>query len=312
MKFQTSNSIFIVLSAISLLAGLYFYKKTTLPKVAMRIFLVIAFSSMLLFTTYGLIDLTRNNIDEAATYHLDNRLNKTDYNGFMAYRVAHAGGGINRKTYTNSFEALDTNIKKGFKYFEIDFSFTKDGKLVCLHDWKHDFKRSFGFEVNEKLTLKEFNYLVKNKSDFMKCTADSLADWMKANSSAYIVTDVKGNNIKALNIIIKTLPNAKARVIPQVYDPSNLETIKDMGFKKIIWTLYRYRGSNDDVMRWVTNIDIPIAVTMPKSRADSTLPKKLKERNIPTYVHTINSTKDAEKYIKQLGITEIYTDFLQP
>ena len=233
-------------------------------------------------------------------------------NGFIAHRVAHAGGGVNNKTYTNSFEALNTNIKKGFQYFEIDFSFTKDGKLVCLHDWEHSFKRSFGFEIDEKVTLKEFNYLVRNKSEFRKCTANTLADWMKENPTAYIVTDVKENNIEALNIILQTLPNAEVRVIPQVYDPENLETIKDMGFERIIWTLYRFGGSDDEILYWVENFHSPIAVTMPTTRAESTLPKVLKERRIPTYVHTINTIQDEEKYIKKFGITELYTDFLQP
>lgn len=235
-----------------------------------------------------------------------------EYNGFTAHRIAHAGGGINNKTYTNSLEALDYNIKKGFQYFEIDFSFTADGRLVCLHDWEGSFKRSFGFETDEKVTLNKFNYLVKNKSEFNKCTASSLAEWMRNNPAAHIVTDIKEKNIEALKIVLQAFPNAKARVIPQVYDPINLETIKELGFEKIIWTLYKFRGSNDEVLSWVENFNTPIAVTMPKSRAESTLPKELEERRIPTYVHTINTTQEEEKYINRFGVTELYTDFLQP
>lgn len=233
-------------------------------------------------------------------------------NGFIALRVAHAGGGINNKTYTNSLDALDANIKKGFQYFEIDFSFTKDGRLVCLHDWDHSFKRSFGFKTDEKVTLKEFSYLVKNKSEFQKCTANSLVKWMNENPAAYIVTDVKENNIEALKIILRTFPNAKNRVIPQVYDPENLEEIKDLGFEQIIWTLYRFSGDNDEVLDWVEKFHAPIAVTMPKSRAESTLPKELEEKGIPSYVHTINTTQEEEKYINKFRITELYTDYLQP
>lgn len=203
------------------------------------------------------------------------------HNGFIAHRVAHAGGGINNRTHTNSIEALDANIQKGFQYFELDFSFTKDGKLVCSHDWEHSFKRSFGFKTDKILTLKEFNYLVKNESEFQICTANSLAEWMKENPAAYIVTDVKENNIEALNIILQTLPNAKVRVIPQVYDPENLEAITNLGFEKIIWTLYKFDGGNDEILDWVEKFHAPMAVTMPKSRAQSTLPKDLEERGIP-------------------------------
>ncbi|WP_170923712.1 glycerophosphodiester phosphodiesterase family protein [Desulfocicer vacuolatum] len=233
-------------------------------------------------------------------------------NNFIAHRVAHAGGGINNKKYTNSIDALNSNLKKKFQYFEIDFSFTADDKLVCLHDWKQSFKRSFGFERNKKLTLDEFNYLVKNKSEFQKCTACSLSEWMKMNPSAIIITDVKENNIEALKIMLEILPNAKTRIIPQVYNPENFEKIKGLGFEKMIWTLYRYRGSNDEVLNWVENFATPFAVTMPKSRAESTLPKELKKRQIPSYVHTVNTTQEKEKYINKFGISEIYTDFLPP
>ena len=209
--------------------------------------------------------------------------------------------------------ALDYNIRKGFRYFEIDFSFTKDSRLVCLHDWKDSFQRSFGFEVNERINLKEFNYLVTKKSEFQKCTIRSLFQWMKKNPSAYIVTDIKNNNIKGLHIIMKQLPKAQSRVIPQVYYPQNLALVKSLGFEKIIWTLYRFKGSNDEVLAWVKKIKHPIAITMSMTRAETNLPKELKRKKIPTYVHTINDYQKAEKYIKKFEITEIhYTDFLAP
>lgn len=232
-------------------------------------------------------------------------------NGFRALRVAHAGGGINNKIYTNSIEALDSNTKKGFQYFEIDFVFTEDERLVCLHDWKSNFKKMFGFETEKKLTLEELNYLIKNKSEFQICTVYSLAEWMKENPSASIITDVKEKNIEALKIILKELPNAKIRVIPQIYHPENFEIIKDFGYKKIIWTLYRYNGDNQDVLNWVKQFRGPFGITMQKSKAESTLPKELQKRGIPSYVHTVNTTQEAEKYINIFGITEIYTDFLQ-
>ncbi|MCK4824891.1 sulfatase-like hydrolase/transferase, partial [bacterium] len=75
---------------------------------------------------------------------------------FQPLRVAHAGGGIRGKTYTNSLDALDQNIENGFLYFELDFSFTKDGRLVCIHDWKKSFRRSFGFWTKEKPTVEAF------------------------------------------------------------------------------------------------------------------------------------------------------------
>lgn len=44
--------------------------------------------------------------------------------------IAHAGGGINGLSYSNSIEALDLNYDKGFRIFELDFSWTSEGQSV--------------------------------------------------------------------------------------------------------------------------------------------------------------------------------------
>ncbi len=49
-------------------------------------------------------------------------------------RVAHAGGGFEERTYTNTLAALEHN-RDDYELFEIDFSWTSDDELVCLHDW---------------------------------------------------------------------------------------------------------------------------------------------------------------------------------
>jgi hypothetical protein len=51
---------------------------------------------------------------------------------------------------------------------------------------------------------------------------------------------------------------------------------------------------------------------MPQKRAKEKLGIKLKEKGIPTYVHTINSKEELRIYKENFGITEVYTDFLGP
>lgn len=237
-------------------------------------------------------------------------MNHVEMNSFKVFRIAHAGGGIRGLKYTNSYDALDLNIRKGFKYFEIDLSFTKDNKIVCLHDWTHSFERSFGFSTEEEVTLTEFKHLVSTKSKFKKCTLDGLVDWLHENPSAYIVTDVKDENLKALKIIAKEIPNSSTRVIPQMYDPKNFMKIKKLGYDQIIWTLYRYQEDNKSVLKWVNTFKGAFAVTLPKHRAVTSLPKDLKELGIPTYVHTINSKKEKDMFTKNYSVSDVYTDFL--
>jgi len=214
---------------------------------------------------------------------------------FQPLRFAHAGGGINGKTYTNGLEALDHNLKNGFSYFELDFSFTKDRRLVCIHDWQPNFERAFGFLPERMPTLEDFEALVENKSTYELCTISTLATWMKKNPSAIIVTDIKQDNLEGLKIIARKIPDFETRIIPQIYDPQNFKTVRMMGYKQIIWTL---------------TFDGTCAITMTKDRAISNLPRRIAEKNIPTYVHTVNTLDEMNKFVNDFGVTEIYTDFL--
>lgn len=231
--------------------------------------------------------------------------------GFVPCRVAHAGGGIDGFTYTNSYKALDVNRAKGFRYFEIDFSFTSDGQMVCLHDWESSFAKQFGYTLQQPLTYKEFAEHARI-INYRPCTLDGLSDWMKANSDAKIVTDVKERNMEGLKLVLNVLPDAKRRVIPQIYTPNEFRPAKDMGFEQIIWTLYRYTGNTESVLAWVETFEGPLAVTMPKKRAGTNLPAMLAQRGIPTYVHTVNDDREALKFMQTNKVTEIYTDFLHP
>jgi len=235
-----------------------------------------------------------------------------DSTGFRPKRIAHTGGGFDSRTYTNSYQALNRNVANGFEYFEIDFVFTSDGHLVCLHDWENNFVRTFGFSTDEPLSLEEFRRLAAGNPAFTNCTVDGLAEWMRHNLKTTIVTDVRGDNLRALAIIRDTLPDPSRRVIPQIYHPQTFPQVKAMGFEQIIWTLYRLRISDDQVLAATESWPQPFAVAMPKARAQSMLPTLLAVRRIPTYVHTVNSADDLKKFIGELAVTEIYTDFLAP
>jgi hypothetical protein len=231
---------------------------------------------------------------------------------FVVKRIAHAGGGIARQTYTNSYEALEHNHERGFRYFELDFSFTSDGQLVCIHDWKNNFEHVFGFAADNVPTLAEFIELATTSARFENCTLDGVAQWMASHREAILVTDIKENNLAGLELIRVSIAGSARRVIPQVYFPENFQAVRKLGFESIIWTLYRYGGSEEEVLKHATEMDPPIAVTMPVSRAETGLPKRLAKRNIPSYVHTINSADEALRLSRRFRVTEIYTDFLPP
>ncbi|WED22217.1 hypothetical protein L3Q72_02080 [Vibrio sp. JC009] len=233
----------------------------------------------------------------------------TKAKGFPTERVAHAGGAIDNHTYTNSYEALDYNLNNGFKYFEIDFLFTSDKHLVCAHDWRSFYPSKGPHRVP---SLNEFKSIVDEEKTYKNCTLKGLSHWMNKNTGTVIITDIKSDNLRGLKKIYQQIPEAKDRVIPQIYDPDNLKEVRKIGFKNVIWALYGHLINNNYVLYKIKDFYGNIAITMPKERAITDLPLKLKKLGIPTYVHTVNNEGEMVMFMEEKHISEIYTDYLIP
>ncbi|WP_157970188.1 hypothetical protein [Pelagibacterium sediminicola] len=224
-------------------------------------------------------------------------------------RIAHAGGGYNEQTYTNSHEALDANANH-YDLFEIDFVWASDGELVCIHDWAHSAELWLGREYDPPPTTPEFLQAVKAHSGITSCTIRSLITWLDANPTKKIVTDIKEDNLRGLELISELDPKFAERFVPQIYQPQEFPVAEALGFNEIIWTLYQYPGTPDQVLQEVADMDL-FAVTMPTVRAVGELPTLLGDAGISTYVHTINDIDEAEAFFHAQGIDGIYTDWLQ-
>ena len=211
--------------------------------------------------------------------------------------IAHAGGGYNNLTYTNSIDTLNYNKDK-YKLFELDFFLTNDGKLVCSHDW-HVYLE----------TIAKFEAYIKTKKEYKPCTYKSLKKWLNENPKKKIVTDFKNKNLSGLKFIAKNFDNYAEQFIPQIYTPSEYKKVKKIGYKDIIWTLYRYEKNNKKVIKFAKKMNL-YAITMPKIRAQSELPVLLKENRIKSYVHTVNSMKEYFIYKDYFKIDQIYSDWI--
>jgi phosphoglycerol transferase len=220
--------------------------------------------------------------------------------------IAHAGGALQKNTYTNSLEALESN-KAHFDLFEMDLIFTSDNELVCLHDWDVNFERLFNREVTAPLKLEEFRALLAGL-EITPCDLSSLMGWLSKNLSKYIVTDIKERNIEALEQIAKRHPELMDQIVPQVYQWGEYSQVAELGYDKIIFTLYAL--GNLSIPRLLQDISENeyFAVTFPKSIADD-LGQLLASRGVRTYVHTVNKMQEA-KALKEKGVWGVYTDFL--
>lgn len=101
--------------------------------------------------------------------------------------IAHAGGEVAEKRYSNSLESLDYNYKKGFRYFELDIIETSDEQFVAAHDWK------FWSEVTQyQGNLPPTKQVFLSKKLFQKLTPldmERINQWFETHPDAILVTD---------------------------------------------------------------------------------------------------------------------------
>jgi hypothetical protein len=228
--------------------------------------------------------------------------------------VAHAGGGYKALTYTNSLEALEENATE-FTLFEIDFEWTKDNRLVGLHDWGKTFTRLFGFETPGPLDYNAFRGF-KTRQDITPVDLKIIGKFLAHNPGVKIVPDTKRGTIHALKRIADCFPHFAEQFIPQVYQPEEYSEAIGIGYRDIIWTLYQYRHVYDRVKilshlhRWEEEYNRkPFAVAMPVHAVERGVAWAVMKAGVPVYVHTINS---CDEYVRllQLKTSSIYTDFL--
>jgi phosphoglycerol transferase MdoB-like AlkP superfamily enzyme len=248
---------------------------------------------------------------EKSNYILENNLlkdlveNSIALTGRNMYLVAHAGGELDGHTYTNSKDALDLSYENGIRLMEVDFEWTRDNRLVCVHSWDGFINKFFNVEVN-RYTYDEFkNFTMIN--NWTQLTPDILSQWMETHHDAYIVTDIKSNNIEGLRYLSDTFPHLINRIIPQIYKPEEYEPVKELGYENIIFTLYLMRDK-EEILDF-EHLDELLAVTMPEATAHTDLPKKLNDRGVYVYAHTINDMEKVSALIEN-GVSGFYTDSL--
>jgi glycerophosphoryl diester phosphodiesterase len=223
--------------------------------------------------------------------------------------IAHAGGDIHGVRMTNSLQALDSSYDEGFCFIEVDICLTSDGVPVLAHDWGNA-----NWFAGIKYSTEQPGY-----EEFIKRTGimgiefmdlNKLALWLSEHDGAYIVTDIKQDNIEVLRHIKESYPEASKRIIPQIYSIDEYEPVRDLGYDQVILTLYKIKIIGDEIFEFCSRKPL-FGLTMSQSRADSELLEKFSALGIPIYVHTIN---DYNEYIKlrDKGVYGVYTDFFQP
>jgi len=223
--------------------------------------------------------------------------------GFL---VAHALGGIDGMTYTNSLEAFLHNYKLGHRVFEIDLQITSDNRLVAVHELARVSPESL-FE-EEKAAVP---YTMPSFHD--------LCLLMFEYPDAYIITDTKYldefDNRRTFEIMTRTInaldPALINRFAFQFYNQEMYRFLKNnfkIPHENLIYTLYLSNDGDAEVAGFVSREKIR-SVVMWAHRASAGFVGALNEAGAAVYAHTVNDKKRAAELIG-LGVYGIYTDTL--
>lgn len=232
--------------------------------------------------------------------------------------VAHAFGGIDGYTYTNSIEAFEQNYALGHRIFEVDFDVTEtEYTMIAAHDeasWR------------EKVSLDEIapysydNFISTRIYDrYTPMDYRNVIDLLVHYPDIYIVTDTKYTDLTTVLLqfsqLVKYAEETDAsvldRIIPQIYHEDMLGWVMSVyPFKSAIYTLY-YTGSNPQAAYDFCEQSGIRFITAPQDWINSYAINIWDALNITVAAHTVNSAQEAQQ-LKSLGVDLFYTDFLTP
>ena len=222
--------------------------------------------------------------------------------------IIHAAGGIDNTTYTNSLDALKLTLDKKQKVIELDFSFTKDGVLVCTHN-----------DVSN-INIDEF-LSKKIKGKFTPMTAKDALKKLVKSKHTYLVVDVKENDItnvyKEINNICKTLGYSgrkyRKMIIPQLYNINDYKKVTSIyKYRHYIFSMYKMGKLNKKKYKKVASFceyNNIKTITIPKKYVNKKTITIFKKYGLTVATHTVNNYDEYQDF-KNIGVDVIYTDFL--
>lgn len=213
---------------------------------------------------------------------------------------------------SNSYEGLKQSYEAGHRLIELDFNFTSDGELVCIHDWYHYY--SSAITDNEALSLSEF-MKCKIFEQFTPLCLGTLANYLDEHQDLRIVTDIKERNLDAAKLIAEKYPHLRNQFIIQIYQKDEYEPIRSLGFENIIFTLYRLEWSEKTDAITLANFASThalLGITFPALLAEyieiNSFIAELKQAEIPIFVHTVNGIATQANFY-DMGVDGVYTDY---
>ncbi|MBQ9044349.1 MAG: hypothetical protein IJ112_00185 [Oscillospiraceae bacterium] len=230
----------------------------------------------------------------------------------LPHFILHMGGiTADGQLHTNSIEAANHSYDAGYRWLELDFNWTSDGALACLHDWGNLVRHQLGLSMEIPLSSTEFERVNAENPAFQSFTPKLLKPWLEAHPDAMIVTDVKEDNVRAMQWLAEHYPDLRDRMIVQIYSIDEYEPICALGYENIILTMYRIPWAEyRDLERLADFIGSSriLAVTIAAQDSVRDVFDYLVSTGIPVYVYTPNEPAEQTKWASA-GAYGMYTDY---
>jgi hypothetical protein len=195
--------------------------------------------------------------------------------------IAHAGGAINRRTYTNSLEALDHSYEKGYRLFELDIIKTADDVFVAAHDWLHWSKQT-GYKGVTPPTRDVF--LQNPIEEYTPLDIDRINKWFGKHPDAILVTDKTNLPSEFASKFIDP-----SRLMMELFSVEALREAKSIGLQGAIASETIIRKNRATIFKTLEDLNVKYVAISRKIIVDELpLLKKLKDMGIKTYVFHVN------------------------
>lgn len=245
--------------------------------------------------------------------------------------IAHAGGEIDGKTYTNSVQAWTLSYEKGNRVFDADMNYTSDGVMVLRHDWNDNLEQGVAIKDStknytdrngmnrflspqEQMDYKTFmSTKMYYKYDGMSC--EDMLEYMADHEDLYVATDMKGNMAESYRYLVDTakklnLEEVLDRIIVNIYDFDTYDSIMEVHDFKNVTARQQYVDPQNyyELIQFCVTHNIHV-VNISSCYMDDENVKLFKEYGIHTYVAITDYISDMKEY-RALGADGAVTNWL--
>lgn len=226
--------------------------------------------------------------------------------------IAHAAGAIDGKTYTNSLEALNNAVEKGYRYIELDFIFTADSVLVAAHSWEK-FNEITGCSHLGDTAPALADFLSRRiYSTYTPITAADAQRFFLAHDSLFLVAD-KISDAKVLNRYFSLIKN---RTVVEAFSYTDYQQLLDEGYFRVLYSCMASDVTYSFIKHLVLNKLFP-GKKIEWVALHTSVYEKLSFKIVDALsdykaaLFTVNDTTDIPVDFKQ-RVYMIYTDSIRP